>query len=348
MKNVLAQSKDLFIKELTSTNKYNEQGTLSTLESGSSKNKPFKLLELQYIESLQEKLSTNAIIKNKPKGFQVEIEKRFQKAIRNRSYSFPRHSVHKDNKDENLSSSSSGSSLKSIKQATIYNLYTQNANDTRSSSHFEITNRLLERAPKVQDFKENNIEAPKYMNPRVSQELVLNLTTTLCTKAKKIRPKTASSSNDLKRISQNKTHCIENSHDYKKLLYKSSQRGVSKKAISLSLYEKRVNQRPNSKLKLSENPLEQKDHQVLSPGSGPFFKHLPIKDLYKQSTGIRPRKTWESRKDESTSNEAKSWGSYSNDKPCSSAENKHPKRELSGDKSTNLSIKFILIYNLFK
>ena len=207
---------------------------------------------------------------------------------------------------------------------------------------------MLEGAPKLQDFKENKIGAPKYMNPRVSQELVLDLTTKVCTKAKKIRSKTASSSNDLKRISQNKTHCIENSHDYKKLLYKSSQRGVSKEGTSLSLYKKHVNQRPNSKLKLSENSLEQKDHQVLSPGSGPLLKYLSIKDLYKQSASKRSRKTWESRKDESTSNEAKSKGSYSNDKPCSSAENKHPKRELSGDKSTNLSIKFILIYNLFK
>ena len=111
MKNILAQSKDLFIKELTFANKYNEQGTLSTLKSDPSKNKQFKLLELQYIESLQEKLSTNVIIKNKPKGFQVEIEKRFQKAIRNRSYSFPRQSIH-DDKDKNLSWSSSGSSLK--------------------------------------------------------------------------------------------------------------------------------------------------------------------------------------------------------------------------------------------
>jgi len=78
-------------------------------------------------------LQESIVIQNygdEPKDFQIEIERRYQKASLTKSYSFPRHLIHtKETKEDSCNSpqsSSSSSSLNSLKQITSYNLHAQN------------------------------------------------------------------------------------------------------------------------------------------------------------------------------------------------------------------------------
>jgi len=62
-----------------------------------------------------------------PKDFQIEIERRYQRASLGKSYNFPRRAHHRD---ENMSSSivsdTTNSSCNSLRQVTFYNLHAQN------------------------------------------------------------------------------------------------------------------------------------------------------------------------------------------------------------------------------
>lgn len=65
---------------------------------------------------------------DEPKDFQIEIERRYQRASVGKSYNFPRRSHQREENNDNNSvlSESTNSSLNSLKQATFYNLHAQN------------------------------------------------------------------------------------------------------------------------------------------------------------------------------------------------------------------------------
>jgi len=62
-----------------------------------------------------------------PKDFQIEIERRYQRASLGKSYNFPRRAHRKDeNSNNSIVSDTTNSSCNSLKQVTFYNLHAQN------------------------------------------------------------------------------------------------------------------------------------------------------------------------------------------------------------------------------
>lgn len=298
-----------------------KQKLQKTLKTDSPNKKTYESLEAKFNQLFEENFAKT----DKSKNMKVEIEKKFLKSIRNRSYSFPRQSIKNDNVDYNSLDYSSSSSLNSIRHVTTYNLHTQNSKDIPGPPNIEITSRLIQGHQNIQ-FRSGSIIEASCKGIVIDSEDV---------RVKNLHQK----ENEYNRISYHPLNPAPKEFKHVSKVRSNKVDMINKRLAQKNMSKEDTHDYSTEEILARERSLEKNNPPRLVPSSSIVIKEQKNESYNRQNKCSKPKKMRIPGKDQRLPNNEKRVTSKINNKSMSTTVNKVINRDLSVNKPTDFRIK---------